>query len=104
MTVRRSWCRTEPVEDQVSADIGRVVQVSKSDLMARGVALNLLQMAKRVGRQYEATEYEDLYGEENLTLDRIVADDRRTIKPCGDGTVELSMKAPMSVSKPADLG
>ena len=39
----------ESVEDQVSVDIGRVVQISKSDLMARGVALNLLQMAKRIG-------------------------------------------------------
>ena len=28
---------------------------------------------------------------------------KRTIKPCGDDTVELSMKAPMSVSKRADL-
>ena len=45
--------------------------------MARGVALDLLQMAKRVGPQYEAAEYEDLSGKENLTLDRIVADDRR---------------------------
>ena len=26
------------------------------------------------------------------------------IEPFGDDTVELSMKAPMSVSKPADLG
>ena len=26
------------------------------------------------------------------------------IEPYGDGIVELSMKAPMSVSKPADLG
>ena len=34
--------------------------------MARGVALDLLQMAKRVGLQYEAAEYEDLSGEENL--------------------------------------
>ena len=46
--------------------------------MARGVALDLLQMAKRVGPQYEAVEYEDLSGEENLTSDRIVADDRRS--------------------------
>ena len=29
---------------------------------------------------------------------------RRDILPSGDGTEELSMKAPMSVSKPADLG
>ena len=50
------------------------VQASKPDLMARGVALDLLQMAKRVGPQYEAAEYEDLPGEENLTLDRIIAD------------------------------
>ena len=41
--------------------------------MARGVALDLLQMAKRVGPQYEAAEYEDLSGEENRTLDRIIA-------------------------------
>ena len=45
--------------------------------MARGVAFDLLQMAKQVGPHYEATEYEDLTGEENLTLDRIVTDDRR---------------------------
>ena len=45
--------------------------------MARGVAIDLLQMAKRVGPQYEAAEYEDLSGEKNLTLDRIVADDQR---------------------------
>ena len=46
--------------------------------MARGVASDLLQMAKRVGPQCEAAEYEDLSGEKNLTLDRIVTDDRRS--------------------------
>ena len=68
----------ESVEDQVSADVGSIVQASKPDLMARGIAIDLLQMAKRVGPQYEAAEYEDLSGEKNLTLDRIVADDRRS--------------------------
>ena len=43
--------------------------------MARGVALDLLQMAKRVGPQYEAAEYEDLSGEKSLTLDGIATDD-----------------------------
>ena len=43
--------------------------------MARGVALDLLQMARRVGPQCEAAEYENLSGEENLTLDRVVVDD-----------------------------
>ena len=58
--VRRSWRRPKPVEDQVSADIGRVVQVSEPDLMARGVAVDLLQMAKRIGPQCEAAEHDDL--------------------------------------------
>ena len=104
MTVRRTCHGLESVEDQVSVDIGSVVQASKPDLMARGVAIDLLQMGKQVGPQCEATEYEDLSGEENLTLDCIVVDDEGAIKPYGDDTVELSMKAPMSVSKPADLG
>ena len=43
--------------------------------MARGVAVDLLQMAKRVGPQCDAAEYEDLSGEENLPLDRIIEDD-----------------------------
>ena len=46
--------------------------------MARGVAFDLLQMAKRVGLQCEAAEYEDFSREENLTLDRIASDDRRS--------------------------
>ena len=68
----------ESVEDQVSADVGGVVQASKPDLMARGVALDLLQMAKRIGPQCGVAEYKDLYGEENLTLDRIATDVRKS--------------------------
>ena len=72
--------------------------------MARGVALDLLQMDKRVGPQYEAAEYEDLSGEKNSPRIASLPIIEGAIKPYGDGTVELSMKAPMSVSKPADLG
>ena len=105
VTVRYSLCRPKSVEDQVPADIGSVIQVPKPDLMARGVVADLLQMAKRLGPQCEAAEHEDLSGEEGLPLDGIAIDDRRSHqKPFGDGIVELSMKAPMSVSKPADLG
>ena len=68
----------EYVEDQVSADVSRVVQTSKSDLMARGVAFDLLQMAKRIGKQSETAEDEDLSGEKSLTLDLIVVDDQRS--------------------------
>ena len=43
--------------------------------MARGVAIDLLQMAKQVGPQCEATEHEDLSGEEDLPLDHVLVDD-----------------------------
>ena len=55
-------------------DVGSVVSASKPDLVARGVTLDLLQMAKRVGLQCEAAEYKDLSGEKSLTLDRVVDD------------------------------
>ena len=72
----RLWLKS--IEDQVPADVSREVQTSKSDLMARGVAFDLLQMGKRISLQCKAAEYEDLSGEKSLTLDRIVIDDRRS--------------------------
>ena len=78
VTVRRARLWLESVEDQVSADVSPVVQTPKSDLMARGVAFDLLQMAKRIGPQCKAAEYEDLSGEKSLTLDRIAIDDSRS--------------------------
>ena len=65
------------IEDQVSTDIRNVVQASKSDLVARGIAIDLLQMAKRIGPQYEAAEYEDLSGEEGFSLHNVITDDQR---------------------------
>ena len=104
VTVRRSRRKAESVEDQISVNIRRVVQVTKPDLVARGVAIDLLQMTKRVGPQCKAAEYEDLFGEENLTLIASLLMIEGSIKPYRDDTVENSMKAPMTVSKPADLG
>ena len=72
VTVRSACHGLEFVEDQVSTDVRDVVQASKSDPMARGTAVDLLQMAKRVGPQCEATEHEDLFGEKSLTLDCVV--------------------------------
>ena len=63
------------VEDQVSADVRDILQAPKSDLMGRGAAVDLLQMAKRVSPQCEAAEYEDLSGEEGLLLYGVVVDD-----------------------------
>ena len=74
VTIWRSWSRPESVEDQVSTDIGCVVQVSEPDLVARGIAIDLLQMAKRIGPQCEAAEHEDLSGEKSIPLDRVVND------------------------------
>ena len=65
----------ESVEDQVSVDVDEVVQASKPNLMARGVAVDLLQMAKRISPQCKAVEYEDLSREEGLSLDNVVVDD-----------------------------
>ena len=75
MTVRHTCHELESVQDQVSADVGSVVQASKPDLMARGVAISLLQISKRVGPNCEAGKYEDLSGEKDLTLDCVVVDD-----------------------------
>ena len=78
MTVWHARLWLESIKDEVSVDVSPVVQTSKSDLIARGVAFNLLQMAKRIGPQCKAAEYEDLSGGKSLTLDRIVVDDRRS--------------------------
>ena len=78
VTMRRNRLWLEFFKDQVSADVGRVVQTSKSDLMASSVAFNLLQMAKRISPQCKAAKYEDLSGEKSLTLDRITTDDSRS--------------------------
>ena len=75
VVVGRTCHWLQSVKDQVSADVGSVVEASKPDLMARGVTIDLLQMDKRVGPQCEAAEYENLSGGENFTLDRVVAGD-----------------------------
>ena len=45
--------------------------------MAGGVVIDLLQMAKRIGPQCKAAEYEDLSGEEGFSLDSVIVDDLR---------------------------
>ena len=67
----------ESGEDQVSTDVRDVVQASEYDLMARGIAFDMLQMAKRAGPQCKAAEHEDLSREESFSLDNVIIDDRR---------------------------
>ena len=71
--------------------------------MARGVAIDQLQMTKRVGPQCEAAEYENLSKEKSTPWTALLKVGG-AIEPYSDDTKELSMKAPMSVSKPTDLG
>ena len=104
VTVRRARLWLESVEDQVSADVGRVVQISKSDLTTRGVAFDLLQTAKRIARGAKPPKTKICPGRKVSPWTTSSLMIVGAIKPNGDNTEELSMKAPMSVSKPADLG
>ena len=72
--------------------------------MAKGVAFDLLQVAERIGPQSEAAKDKDLSGRKTSPWIAPLQMIEGAIKPCSDDTEELSMKAPMSVSKPADLG
>ena len=92
-TVWRTCHGLESIEDQVSADVGSVVQASTSDPVAGGVAFDPLQMAKRVGPQCEAAEYKDLAREKNLLRGSIVVDDRwshRAFRQRHSGTINES--------------
>ena len=104
VTVRRTWLWLESIEDQVPADVSREVQTSKSDLTARGVAFDLLQLAKRIGPQCETPNTKICPGRKVSPWTASLLMIEEAIEPIGDDTEELSMKAPMSVSKPADLG
>ena len=72
--------------------------------MARGVASDLLQMDKRVGRSAKPPNTKICPGRKASPWTPSLAMIEGAIKPYGNDTVELSMKAPMAVSKPADLG
>ena len=56
VTVRHARLWLEAIKDQVPADVSGEVQTSKSDLTARGVAFDLLQLAKQIGPQCKAAE------------------------------------------------
>ena len=93
----------ESGEDQISTDVRHIIQAPKSDLMARGVAIDLLQVAKRVGPSAKLPNTKICPGRKVSPWTASLLTIEGGIEPFEDGTVELSMKAPMSVSKPADL-
>ena len=104
VTVRRSWRRTESVEDQVSTDIGRVVQVSEPDLMARGVAVVCSRWPSELARSAKPPNMKICPGRKVSHWTALLLMIEGAIEPYSNDTEELSMKAPMSVSKLADLG
>ena len=101
VTARRSWHRPDSIEDQVSTDIGRVVQVSEPDLVARGIAVDL---QRELARSTKPPHTKICPGRKTSPWTASLKMIEGAIKPYRDGTVELSMKAPMSVPKPTDLG
>ena len=71
--------------------------------MARGVAFDLLQMAKRIGSE-KPPNTKICLGRKVSPWTASLLMVEVAIEPIGEDTEELSMKAPMSVSNPADLG
>ena len=54
--MRNSGRGREPFEDQVSLDVGDVIQALESDLMTRGIAVNLFKVTNRLGMQSDAAK------------------------------------------------
>ena len=71
--------------------------------MAGGVAIDLLQMASELARSAKPPNMKICLREKVSPWTALLIIEG-AIEPCSDDTEELSMKAPMSVSKPADLG
>ena len=103
VAVRRSWRRLEPIEDLVSADICRVVQVSEPDLVARGEAVNLFNWPSELARSAKPPNPKISPGKK-VSPWTVLLTIEDAIKPRSDDIEELSVKASMSVSKLADLG
>ena len=71
--------------------------------MARGVTIDLLQMANEMARSAKLPNTK-IYPGRKVSPWTALLMIEGAIEPCSDDTEELLMKAPMSVSKPADLG
>ena len=72
-TERQPGC--EPLEDHISSDVSDIVQVSKPDLVAGGVTVDLLKAAGRVRTKHEATKHKDLPREKGFLGHSIIVDE-----------------------------
>ena len=73
--MRSSGRGRESFEDQVSTNISDVIQALESDLMTRGVAINLFEVTNRIGPQSEAAKHEKLTREKSFPKDSTVVVD-----------------------------
>jgi len=71
--------------------------------MLRGETIDQVKMAGRIGVLNNAAERKKLVSDEDAPGVDAISDDQASDRPFGDSTSKLSMKAPMLVSKPADL-
>ena len=55
-TVRCAWLWLESIEDQVPANVSNVIQASKSDLLTRGVAVDLFEVTNQIGMLSQAAD------------------------------------------------
>ena len=90
VTVRRARLWLESVEDQVSMEVSRVAQTSKSDLMARGVAFDLPQMTKRIGPSAKSPNTKICPGRKTSPWIASLPMIEGAINSCCDGTMELN--------------
>ena len=72
--------------------------------MLGGETVDLVKVIGRVGVQNDAAKREKLIPDEDVLGVDVIYDDKTSHQSSSDLTAELSMKAPMSVSKLADLG
>ena len=91
-------------QDQIVVGIGNVLQVVELNLLLRGEADDLVKVTGRVSLYDDAAKREELVEVEGIPGVVAIADDQVSHRSFGDPTGELSMKAPMSVSKPTHLG
>ena len=83
----------ESGEDQISTDVRDVAQAPKSDLMARGIAIDLLQMAKQVGPQCEPPNTKICPRRKVSPQIASLLTIEGAIKPFSDSTEELSIES-----------
>ena len=65
----------EPLEDKIPSDVSDIVQVSKPDLVVKGITVDLLEAADQVGTKHETTKHKDLSREKGFLGRGVIVDE-----------------------------